>query len=303
MMKCIFIYNPVGGKGVIAKKREYIVRKLREKYEIVDVYATQYAGDMTRMVKEVGVQYDVIVFAGGDGSFNELLQGIGEMENPPVLGYLPTGTVNDVAHSLKIPRKLKRALKVIKTGRVEEVDCMKVNERYAIYVVTAGAFTSATYNTPQIQKNHVGRIAYGVEGLKHNLKFQPFAVTCEGEHGRIQAEGCILIAFINSKYVAGFKMNSRADLQDGEIEVAVVERQKKASIFKKIGGYLSIAGLFLFGYRAKIKNVAHLKGSSFDVDIGEDVVWNFDGEKGTSGRIHIEVLPRKVKILLPSKKK
>ncbi len=300
-MNCIFIYNPVGGKGQIAKQKDYIVQELKEKYEVVDEYATQCAGDMAAKAREVAKAYDAIIFAGGDGSFNEILQGIGDLEDTPVLGYIPSGTVNDVAHSLKIPKKLKKALKVIKTGKIEEIDCMKLNDRYAIYVVTTGAFTSATYNTPQTQKNHIGRIAYGLEGIKHNLKFQPFEVSCTGETGAKHTDGCILIAFINSRYVAGFGMNKRADLQDGEMEVAIVERKKKANIFKVIGSYFALAGLFLFGYRAKIHHITHLKGKAFDVDIGDDVVWNIDGEKGISGKIHIEVIPKKVKIIVPNK--
>ncbi len=302
-MKCIFIYNPVGGKGEIAKRKNYIVKELKEKYEVVDVHATECAGDMTKTAREAVGKYDAIIFAGGDGSLNELLQGVADCENAPVLGYIPSGTVNDVAHSLKIPVNIKKALKVIKTGRVEVFDCMKVNDHYASYVVTAGAFTSATYNTPQAQKNHMGRIAYGIEGLRHNFKFQPFSVSCKSDGGEVRTDGCILIAFINGKYVAGFKMNKYADLQDGEIELAVVERKKKANIFKIIASYFALAGLFLFGYRAKIRNVTHLKGKVFDVDIGEDVVWNLDGEKGISGKIHIEVVPQKVRMIVPKKKK
>ncbi len=302
-MNCIFIYNPVGGKGVIAQKKDYIVNELKEKYDEVDVYATQCAGDMTRIARESASKYDAIIFAGGDGSFNELLQGIADLENLPVLGYIPSGTVNDVAHSLRVPTKIKKALKVIKAGHEERVDCMKLNDRYAIYVITTGAFTSATYNTPQKNKNHVGRIAYGWEGIKHNLKFQPFKVDCKGEKGELHSDGCILIAFINSRYVAGFGMNKKADLQDGEIEVALVERKKKANFFRVVGSYVSIGRLFFFGYRSKIRHVAHLKGREFDVDIGEDVVWNVDGEKGISGKIHIEVIPQKVRVLVPNRKK
>ncbi len=300
-MKCIFIYNPVGGKGVIEKKKDYIVSNLKEKYDEVDVYATQRAGDMTRIARDAVGKYDAIIFAGGDGSFNELLQGVAEFEERPVLGYIPSGTVNDVAHSLRIPKKLKKALKIIKTGKVEEIDCMRVNDRYAIYVATTGAFTSATYNTSQSQKNHIGRIAYGLEGIRHNLKFKPFAISCKGKESSFQTEGCVLVAFINSKYVAGFRMNKRADLQDGEMEVAIVEQQKKANFFKRMGSLFAIAGLFLFGYRAKIRHVIHLKGSAFDVQLGEDLVWNIDGEKGFSGNVHIEVVPKKVRILTPIK--
>ncbi len=300
-MKCVFIYNPVGGKGIIAKKREYIVKELKEKYDEVDVRETKCAGDMTNIARESVGKYDAIIFAGGDGSFNELVQGIAEFEKQPVLGYIPSGTVNDVAHSLGIPNKIKKALKVIKTGKVEKIDCMKVNDRYAVYVVTAGAFTSATYTTPQKQKNQIGRIAYGLEGIKHNLNFQPFSVICHSEKGEISTEGCILIAFINSKYVAGFKMNKRADLQDGEMEVAIVEQQKKKNIFKRIGSYLALAGLFVIGYRAKLNHVTHIKGKAFDVEVDETAVWNIDGEKGVNGKIHIEVVPKKVNIIVPNR--
>ncbi len=302
-MKCIFMYNPVGGKGQIAKQVEYIVGELKEKFEEVDVYATKCAGDMSREAREIADKYDVIVFAGGDGSVNEMVQVVAEMEDPPILGYIPSGTVNDFAHTLKIPKKIKKALRIIKTGTVEQIDCMKLNDRYAIYVVTTGAFTSATYNTSQTKKNHSGRIAYYFEAIKHNLKFQPFEVDCKGQAEEIHTDGCILISFINSKYVAGFGMNKHGDLQDGKMEVAIVERKKKANFFRVIGSYFAIAGLFLFGYRAKNKHVKRLSGNAFDVDIGDDVVWNVDGEKGISGKIHIEIVPKKVKIIVPAEKK
>ena len=77
-MKCIFIYNPKSGKGKIAKKIDYIKSRLQEKYEEVDVYATKAAGDLTVKVREIADQYDCIVFSGGDGTFNEVLQGLGE---------------------------------------------------------------------------------------------------------------------------------------------------------------------------------------------------------------------------------
>ncbi len=300
-MKCIFIYNPVGGKGSIAKKKEYIVQELKEKYDEVDVQATACAGDMTRIAREAVGKYDAIIFAGGDGSFNELLQGIADFDERPVLGYIPSGTVNDVAHSLRIPSKIKKALQVIKTGKVEEIDCMRINDRYSIYVATTGAFTSATYNTSQSNKNHIGRIAYGVEAALHNLKFRVFALTCKGEKESFSTENCIMVTFINSRYIAGFKMNKRADLQDGELEVAIIEQKKKHNIFHKIGSLASIAGLFFLGYRAKVRRITHLKGKSFDVELPEDMTWNIDGEKGFSGNAHIEIVPKKVRILVPNK--
>ena len=79
-MRCFFVYNPVSGRGKIAKKLDYIVRKLGEKYDTVDVYATQKTGDMERAAREAADKYDAIIFSGGDGSFNvhseNLIQGV-----------------------------------------------------------------------------------------------------------------------------------------------------------------------------------------------------------------------------------
>lgn len=300
-MRCVFIYNPVGGKGKIARKLDKIVTLLREKYEEVDVCGTKCAGDMKNLAREAAQKYDAIIFAGGDGSFNEVVQGIGDLENLPVLGYIPTGTTNDIAHSLKIPRNIKKALKVILDGEPEKIDCMRVNDRYAVYVVAAGAFTKATYSTPQTQKKRLGWLAYGFEGFKHDLKFQVFNISCKNEHEEKQTD-CVLATFMNSRYVAGFKLNKKADLQDGKIEVAMVKQSQNPNFFKKFGALLAVARLFLFGYKTKMKRLIKMEGSTFDVTVDEDVVWNLDGEKGDVGKLHIEVIPKKLNIILPKKK-
>ena len=299
-MNCIFIYNPVSGKGKIAKRLPFIVEELQKKYERVEVYATKCAGDMSRVAREAVGSYDAIVFAGGDGSFNEVVQGIASLDDLPELGYIPSGTVNDIAHTLKIPKKIKKALKIIQTGRNELLDCMKVNDGYAMYVVAAGAFTGASYTTPQEQKNHVGKIAYFLEGAKKNLRFRNFSVNCENEEVGKQTHS-VLITVMNSRYVAGFKVNKFASLQDGKIEIAIVPQKNNPGFFQKIGAFFAVVGLFLFGWKRKAKNLVSLEGSHFDIEVSDDVVWNVDGEKGSTGKLHIEVVPKKINMIVPQK--
>lgn len=301
-MKCIFIYNPVSGKGKITKKLDYIVKKLREKYDEVEVRATQGSGDMSRFAREAVGKMDAIIFSGGDGSFNEVLQGVADVENMPELGYIPSGTVNDIARTLKIPRNVKKALKVILTGRNEKLDCMKANDYYAMYVICAGAFTRATYSTSQKQKNQMGSIAYFIEGARKELNFDIFNIDCKNDQEDEQTS-CVFVSFMNSKSVAGFHLNKTTKLKDGKIEVAIVSQKKKTGFWSKIGAILSVFKLFIFGYRAKNKDLIRLEGSAFDVDVGEAVVWNFDGEKGVSGKLHIEVVPSRVNIIVPKKLK
>ena len=297
-MKCLFLYNPVSGRGKITEKLDYIVHTLQKKYDYVDSYATKAPGDMARAAAEAAEKYDALVFSGGDGSFNEVVRGIAGAEDPPELGYIPCGTVNDVAHTLGIPKRIKGALKVILTGDNALLDCMKVGERYAMYIVAAGAFTSATYTTPQASKQRVGRIAYGVEGLRKNMKFDVFDV-CLDNGSRRERTDCVFVALLNGRYVAGMRLNKDGSMADGKIVAAVIRQCKKPNIFQRIRAFFALANLFLFGYKVREKQIVRMEGSRFEIEADPSVCWNFDGEKGICGNIVVEVLPKRINMLVP----
>ena len=301
-MRCLFLYNPVSGRGKVAKKADAIVRALKSKYEIVDVYETKEAGDMENAARAAAQNYDALVFSGGDGTFNEVVQGVMTASRMPEIGYIPGGTVNDIAHSLGIPKHIRGALKVILSGKNEMLDCMRINDRYAMYVVAAGAFTSASYTTPQIRKKHVGRLAYGIEGIRKNMNLSVFDVKVKCDNMTVQADS-VFVAFMNGRYVAGMQLNRGGSMQDGKIEAAVVLQKKHPNIFRKIRAFFSLAHLFLLGYKVRARQIARLEGSHFEISTDDGVVWNFDGEKGVSGNVVIDVLPRKINMLVPKKRK
>lgn len=300
-MKCLFVYNPVSGRGKTQSRLQKIVRALRVRYGDVSVCATEKRGDMTRIVREAAAQYDAIVFSGGDGSFNEALQGICESGCSPELGYIPSGTVNDVAHSLGIPKRLHGALKVIRTGRVASLDCMKINDRYAMYIVAAGAFTSAPYTTPQSLKKQIGFVAYGIEGLKKNLNFDVFDVTFRDGTRTVRTDS-VFVVLMNGRYVAGIPLNRGSSMADGKIEAAVIRQHKNPGFLRKVRAFLALANLFLRGYRVREKQITRFEGSHFEIETEESVVWNFDGERGTAGKVTVDVVPGRIRMLVPRRK-
>ena len=108
-MKCLFIYNPKSGKGKIIKKKEYIIESLKMRFDTVDVHESLSASDIIEFTEQHASDYDVLVFSGGDGTFNEITCGVASLKKRPVLGYIPTGTCNDIARNLKISRHVKKA--------------------------------------------------------------------------------------------------------------------------------------------------------------------------------------------------
>lgn len=300
-MKCLFLYNPNSGKGKIAKKLNYICEKLAKTFDEVIVQATESSGDMTSKAREGAALYDVIVFSGGDGSFNRVLQGI---EGTGVtIGYLPSGTANDVARSLGISKRISRALKVIEEGRVENVDCMRVNgTHYCMYIAAAGAFTKITYSTPQKYKRALGRGGYVIEGLKNNMQLDVFPVTVTS--GEQTYTGFSVFMFVlNGRSVAGFPVNKESSMQDGVLETAIVRQARKPNLWQKIGAYFSMAALFLRGVKVRRRDIHTLYGKTVEIKTREDIVWDFDGEEGIRGNVKIEALKGHVKMFVPKKKK
>lgn len=300
-MKCIFLYNPNSGKGKIAKKLSYIEKRLRARYDSVTTYAASGARDLENKIRESAEEgYDAVIFAGGDGTFNNVLHGAGDKKVQ--FGYIPAGTVNDVARSLGIPRSIRGALNVILKGHSETLDCMRVNGgNYAMYVAAAGAFTSATYNTPQGVKRALGALAYAFEAVRNNMKLDVFPVSAECGGQRVDTHA-VLILVLNGKSVAGFPINKEGSMKDGKIEAVIIKQVQKPNFFRKIGAYFSVASLFIFGCKVKKKDIVFLKGDRISVSTDESVVWDFDGEEGIRGNVTVEVCPKSVSLFVPKNK-
>ena len=299
-MSCLFLYHGGSGRGRVGKRLGYIKRRLHRNYEVVDAVKTASAEELMARVKQGLKEYDAVIFSGGDGTFNDVLQAAEGSTTP--LGYLPTGTVNDVARSLKIPRNLNGALDVILSGRTEKLDCMKVGSKRAMYIVAAGALTSATYNTPQPLKRVMGAAAYAVEAIRHNLDFQvfPLKIDCDG---RKFASSAVLVFVLNGRSVAGFPINRAASMKDGKLEVVVIRQASRPTLMQKLTKYFSLATLFLFGCRVRKKDIVTLSGKRIQIETAENVVWDFDGEEGVKGNIVVAAERGDVRLFVPRGKK
>ena len=296
-MKCLFIYNPNSGKGKVKKKEKYIVEKLKAKYDIVDVAQTKYAGNAKEIAFQKYNLYDTFVVAGGDGTLNEVINAIAEKDNAPNIGYIPTGTVNDIAHSLKIPRNIKKAVKVILNGKVFNHDIFKCNDKYGIYVCTTGLGTEASYATKQTSKRFWGKLAYFLHGATKIFKSEPLKVKLKYEDKEIN-KNCSLLLIVNSKNVAGFTINRKAVLDDGYVDIVMIDSPKKRG-FSFIS-LLRAAKVFLFGIKYKnSKHITYLKLKDFEVTIKSKAIINLDGEQGFKGSFKFNSIKKGVKILVP----
>ena len=301
-MRCLFLYNPASGKGRVQKRLPAVVNALERRFGKTDAAASRGPGDMERLAREACGKYDVLAFAGGDGTFHEVLNGVGGAENRPLLAYLPAGTANDVARSCGIPRNIRRAVKNIEKGTPVSADVMRVcGKDYAAYEVSAGMFTPCSYSAKRSEKKYLGRLAYVLEMLRHEMKFASFPVRAEAD-GKVYETECFFALLLNSRSVGGMPVNGGAALNDGKANLLLIRGVKKAKRTYKCRAFMKLIRFLTLGYRsAKGADYVTVRAARFIVDAPENVVWNFDGEKGVSGRIEAEILKEHIRLLVPVK--
>lgn len=276
--KMLFIYNPHAGKSAIRSKLSDIIQMFCAADYQVTICATQGSKDATNLVIEMGENFDYIVCSGGDGTLNEVTEGLMHLKNRPPCGYIPAGTVNDFASSLKIPKVMMRAAEVVVKKNCYACDIGKFNDKYFTYIAGFGAFTEVSYETPQNRKNVLGRMAYVLEGAMSIPNIQSYRLRLNYD-GKIIEDDFIFGMVSNSFSIAGFKAFTgvrHVKLDDGVFEVVFIKMPKTALDLQ--------ATLNCIVAREADPNYVYFFRTS-DLLIScdeEEVPWTIDGESGGS---------------------
>ena len=289
-MKVGFIYNPESGNGKIKKYYPYILNAFLEKGHQVDVLQTTKKGDARVYAETPG--YDIILAAGGDGTLNEVVNGIMQQEKKPKIAYIPTGTVNDVAHMLGIPRNIKKAVGLIlETNHTRKMDIAKLNQTYFTYAAATGKFAKANYEIKRITKKNFGFLAViviGITGMFYDYKM-PLDITYD--HGELKKTFSLLL-FLNGPRVGGFNLflMRKSKLNDGILEARLFERKRYVTLFKVLS-FFALGGLVT-------KGVHMVKSSFYDIKANADIEWNTDGELSDKNSVRIEVYKEAIEIFI-----
>ncbi len=241
----------------------------------VYVYSTQCRGDATRIVAEEGEQYDCVVAFGGDGTLNEVINGLMRLEKRPLLGYIPAGTTNDFAAGLGLSRNVVKAAMTVLDGQVQELDVGRFGEdRYFSYVASFGTFTKASYSTPQDIKNLFGYAAYLLEGLRSLSDFQVYTLDILADGEEIRGD-FIFGAVSNALSVGGVvKFDSaQVDLSDGLFEMLLIRAPQNLAGLQKI-----VVDLATHHYSSEL--IVSMKASEVTVRGEQPIAWTVDGEMG-----------------------
>lgn len=279
--KMLFIFNPHAGKGTIGSKLLPLLNYFTGKGYDVTAYPTQAGEDAQKKTREEGGGYDLLVCSGGDGTLDEVVTGMLQGNVKVPLGYIPAGTTNDFARSLKIPKAILKAARTAVEGSPYACDMGSFNKNYFVYIAAFGAFTEVSYQTNQQVKNALGHFAYVLEGAKRLPMLKAYEAELEAD-GEIYRDSFIYGMVTNSTSVGGYKnlMGKDVEMNDGKFEVTFIRKPNNIIDIQAILTGLATGDL-------SAKNFLSLKAKKIRLYSEDLIPWTLDGEFGGE---HCEVV-------------
>ena len=292
-MKCLLIINPRSGKMKIQNELVYVIQLLNEYgYEVV-VEITRYHNHAIELVKSASY-FDLIICSGGDGTLNQTVSGVVSSGYKGLVGYIPTGSVNDFASTLKLNKDIIYATSDILMGKAVKLDVGQFNDKYFSYVASCGIFTRVAYETNQDIKNIFGRLAYMFEGMKDLADLKTNHLRIETSDG-IYEDDYIFTAICNANRIGGMlKLDQNiVDLSDGLFELLTIKMPRTLIELKDI-----IKALQTKDYSCDLVEFHSISEAKIYSD--KNTSWTLDGEfMEGSEVINIKSLNRVINFIIP----
>ncbi|CAN5709686.1 diacylglycerol kinase [soil metagenome] len=290
MNTCI-ICNPGAGS---VDDREAIRAQLQE-FPSATVHFTEGAGDATRLAQEAVEQgCGAVIAAGGDGTLNEVINGIAAHAGSLQVGLIPLGTGNDFAKMLNLPDNIEDCIDVLRSGTTRPVDLVRVTtDRVRHFVnVSAGGFSGAVNEklTPEIKQNW-GPLAYlrcAAEALPELRAHRTEIVLDDTAPMAVDLFNAVIA---NGRYVAGGTMIApEAEIDDGLLDIVLVPQNPAGDI-------ALVAAQIALGRHLKSEGVIFRRAAKVSISSVPGMWFNVDGELIGNEPAVFEVLPRALTFL------
>ncbi|MBQ2266050.1 MAG: diacylglycerol kinase family lipid kinase [Clostridia bacterium] len=293
--KLLLIVNPCSGRAKMYTELLKVVEVFSYADYLVSVYPTKSRGDATQYVEKLNHDdFDLIVVCGGDGTLNEVIEGIMNSKNNIPLGYIPSGTLNEWSSGLNISRNIETAAKDIINGKKIKLDIGRFNDKYFSYTASFGAFTGASYSTPQEVKNVLGQSAYFFEGIKSLGTIKPIHMKITTEDRVVEGD-YLFGAISNSLSVGGIVKYDKTPvgLNDGLFEIILIKNPDNIVKLQPL-----VDGILRHEFDRE--GIEFFRSEKFIVETDESVAWTLDGEYAKSnGKLTVENIHGAITFIVP----
>lgn len=289
-MKARLIYNPTSGNQAIIKSVADILDVLEQAGYEASAYRTtpKPLSAETEATRAAKAGFDLIVAAGGDGTLNEVVNGISPLENRPKMAIIPGGTTNDFARALKIPRNDPvEAAKIILKNQILSMDIGQAgSDHYFMNIAGGGSMSELTYGVPSEYKSILGYLAYFVKGAEMLPSVKPMKMNLTYDKGKYNGEVTLFLAGLTNS-VAGFEQVAPdAQLGDGKMSLILVKSANFPEMLQLI------AKAFNGGRHINDPRIIYTKTNKLVVKPADKsrIMINLDGEYGGDAPMTLKVL-------------
>lgn len=289
-MKLFFVLNPVAGKG---KAVEYIpmIKRICEKenveYMIKLTPRVGGAEDTARWATQKG--YDRIIAVGGDGTINEVVNGM--IGSKALLGVVPAGSGNDFIRSISDSKEAEDYILDAIHGKAKAIDLGVCNNRYFINMASIGLDTQVAMGTQKTKKYFSGSLAYLVSALLTIFSYKGWDLNIQMDGQEFETK-TLLTAIANGKFYGGGVLPTPdAKLDDGYFDICHVEHMSKQKIFRVLAKYMK-------GKHKNIKEVRLLRGKEIIISSENSFPLNLDGEVSLTNKAHFKLIEKGIHIIV-----
>ncbi|WP_125706326.1 diacylglycerol kinase [Lacticaseibacillus daqingensis] len=275
------IYNPTSGNEGMKRYVADILAVMEAAGYEASAYQTTPAPFAAKKeaARATEAGFDLIVAAGGDGTINEVVNGVAPYEQRPKMAIIPAGTTNDYARALRIPREDPvAAAKIILKGQTLKMDIGQANNHYFMNIAAGGMLTELTYAVPSEFKSIFGYFAYVLKGAEMLPGVRSVPLHLEFDDGTYDGPASMfLLAMTNS--IGGFEqIVPDASLGDGKFSLIVVKTGNLGDMLVLMAKVLN-GGKHVDDANIIYAKTAKLVATRTD---GEEMKINLDGEYGGS---------------------
>ena len=298
-MKSRLIVNPVSGTDEAASHLTLINERLREHLGTMDMVMTVGEGDAARAAADaVRDGYDHLIVAGGDGTLNEAINGVGATPggfDVVTFAIIPLGTGNDFATALGIPSDVEDALAAITGGERVSVDVGRLNDRYFINVSAGGFIAEVSDAVDPKLKTLAGKLAYLVGGAQILFSHEPVAAHVRTSNGRDANATLTVFAVCNSRLIGGGRLIAPdALIDDGLFDVCLIEEMPTLE-------FLGLLKRVSNGEHVGDERVTYFRTPDLELTFARQTKVNTDGEVLEATSCRYQILPAALRIIAPKR--
>lgn len=264
-------------------------------YQDVFIKLTEGPGDATRFAADAASDHYDVFSMGGDGTLNEVINGIIPAHEDINFGFIPLGTVNDLARALSIPHSPESAISMLTDATTRKIDIGLLNDRYFVNVAAAGIIPEAVSQVSVRDKTFLGAVAYYLKGLQYINRQTVFHFRIETETGEIiQKASPLIVAMLTDSAGSFDNLLPREYRKKHAIKLCLFHDYEMLLALKQAPKVLAGMSLGPDILRVKLIQKAHISLAP-----GEELWTNIDGDHGPDFPIDIEILPERLSVFVP----